>query len=318
MDDVGSRLRAALADRYDIERLVGEGRVALVFAAWDRKYERTVALKVLRPEVAAAIGPDRFTRETRIVGKLSHPHILPLFEAGEAGGLLYFSMPLAQGESLRQRLEREGRLPVREAIRITREVCDALRHAHERGVVHRDVKPANILLSGGHAVVADFGIAAAVDAAGWSPAERSGGVMGSPAFMSPEQLAASGSVDHRSDQYSLACVLYEMLAGARPVQGRDTGEILQGKFTYVPPPVRAYGRPVPGSLDRVLDRALSIRPRDRFASMGEFAAALGPSLEDLALRPHLVLRSLWHYRRILAAAALALLVVAVAVLWSWG
>jgi serine/threonine protein kinase len=225
-ESLRSRLEAALADRYDIERQVGQGGMATVFAAWDRQYERRVALKVLRPDIASSIGSDRFRTEARIVGQLSHPHVLPLLEAGEADGLLYFSMPFAGEESLRQRVARSGRLSLRDALRITREVGDALAYAHDHGVVHRDVKPANILLIEGHAVVADFGVASLVDAAGRARGETSGTLIGSPAFMSPEQVTQSGSVDHRSDQYSLGCVLYEMLAGARPTSGGSSQEIV--------------------------------------------------------------------------------------------
>jgi serine/threonine-protein kinase len=305
-DKLGARLRAALADRYDIERQVGQGGMATVFAAWDRQYERRVALKVLRPDIASSLGPNRFRTEARIVGQLSHPNVLPLLEAGEADGLLYFSMPFAGEESLRQRLARSGRLSLREALRITREVGDALAHAHDHGVVHRDVKPANILLIEGHAVVADFGVASLVDAAGRAQGETSGTLVGSPAFMSPEQVTQSGSVDHRSDQYSLACILYEMLAGARPITGGDSQEIVLRKLITPPPPVRASRRSVPRSVERALARALSVSPDDRYPSVRDFVDALGAPLEERAALPYFYLRVLWRARRILAAAAFVL------------
>jgi Tol biopolymer transport system component/serine/threonine protein kinase len=313
-ESLRSRLEAALADRYDIERQVGQGGMATVFAAWDRQYERRVALKVLRPDIASSIGSDRFRTEARIVGQLSHPHVLPLREAGEADGLLYFSMPLAGEESLRQRLARAGRLSLRDALRITREVGDALAYAHDHGVVHRDVKPANVLLIEGHAVVADFGVASLVDAAGRALGETSGTLIGSPAFMSPEQVTQSGSVNHRSDQYSLACVLYEMLGGVRPVSGGDTQAILHRKLVTSPPSVRDSRRGVPRSVERALARALSVSPDDRFPSVRDFVEALGGPLEERAALPYFYLRVLWRARRILAA-SLFVLVAWTAVWW---
>src|SRR6266705_2245863 len=213
------RLRSALAGRYTIQREVGHGGAAVVYLAQDEKYGRSVALKVLRPEVAASLGPDRFLREIRITARLQHPHILPLLEAGEAEGLLFYVMPYVEGHSLRVRLERERQLPIHEAARIAQDVASALAYAHDHDVLHRDIKPENILLSGGQAVVADFGIARAIHAAGGKKVTTKGTVLGTPFYMSPEQAAGSQDLDGRSDIYSLGCVLYEMLAGQPPFTG---------------------------------------------------------------------------------------------------
>src|SRR5918995_4466832 len=218
MSEIFANVSAALADRYVLERELGHGGMATVYLALDLKLQRKAAIKVLRPELAASLGNDRFLREIEIAARLSHPHILPLHDSGEAGGHLYYAMPYVEGESLRQKLEREGQLPIEEVIAIARAVASALSHAHRQGVVHRDIKPENILLARGndglaaHALVADFGIARALDAAGGERLTETGLALGTPAYMSPEQ-ASGDQVDARSDLYSLACVLYEMLAG---------------------------------------------------------------------------------------------------------
>ncbi|HXI20509.1 MAG TPA: serine/threonine-protein kinase, partial [Gemmatimonadales bacterium] len=200
------RLRESLADRYRIERELGQGGMATVYLAQDLKHHRKVAIKVLRPELAAVIGAERFLREITTTANLHHPHILALYDSGEAGGVLYYVMPFVEGESLRDRLNREKQLPLDEALRLAREVADALSYAHGRGVIHRDIKPENILLESGHAVVADFGIAKAVSAAEGAPLTQTGMAIGTPQYMSPEQAAGGEQLDGRSDLYSLACV----------------------------------------------------------------------------------------------------------------
>ena len=213
MSDALQRLTAALSDRYTIERELGAGGMATVYLATDLKHERHVAIKVLRPELAAALGPERFLREIKLAANLMHPHILPLHDSGDADGFLYYVMPYVEGESLRDRLNHEKQLPIEDALQIAREVATALSYAHDHDVVHRDIKPENILLAAGTAVVADFGIAKAVTAAGGEKLTETGIAMGTPQYMSPEQAAGSSDLDGRSDLYSLGCVLYEMLAG---------------------------------------------------------------------------------------------------------
>ena len=210
------RLRAALAPRYRLLREAGRGGMATVYLADDLRHDRQVAVKVLRPELAAVLGSERFVREIRITAVLAHPHILPLYDSGEAEGLVYYVMPFVEGESLRDRLLRDRQLPVAEAVRIVKQVADALTFAHSRGFVHRDIKPENILLMAGHAVVADFGVATAVDTAAGLRMTGTGMSVGTPQYMSPEQAVGGGAIDGRSDTYSLACVLYEMLAGEPP------------------------------------------------------------------------------------------------------
>src|SRR5438477_1236648 len=231
LTDPLARLQAALAGRYTIERELGRGGMATVYLAQDRKHHRQVAIKVLKPELAAALGPERFLREIDTAARLTHPHILPLHDSGEAAGLLYYVMPYVEGETLRDRLEREGQLPLEEAVRITREVASALSYAHSHDVVHRDIKPENILLSGGEAVVADFGIARAITAAARGQLTETGIAIGTPGYMSPEQGAASARVDERSDIYSLGCVLYEMLAGEPPYTGVNARSVIAKQIT---------------------------------------------------------------------------------------
>ena len=218
--DAVSRLNRALVGRYRIERELGEGGMATVYLAEDLKHRRQVAVKVLKPQLSRLLGTERFLREIEVAANLRHPHILPLFESGDAEGLLYYVMPLVAGESLRSRLDRERQLPIDEALQITREVADALTYAHDKGVIHRDVKPSNILLEGGHAVLTDFGIAQAVgDVGDRTRLTHTGTSLGTTGYMSPEQLSGDGALDGRSDQYSLGCVLYEVLAGRPPFQG---------------------------------------------------------------------------------------------------
>ena len=268
------RLTAALAHRYAIERELGAGGMATVYLARDLKLGRAVALKVLRPELAASLGGERFLREIEIAAKLAHPHILGLYDCGEAAGLLYYTMPFVEGETLRDRLTREKQLPLEDALRITREVADALSYAHSRGVVHRDIKPENILLESGHAVVADFGIARAIAAAGGAHLTETGLSIGTPAYMSPEQAAGSQDVDARSDLYSLGCVLYEMLSGETPYTGPSAQAILAKKLTEPLPRISVIRETVAAGIEAVLNKALARTPADRWPTAADFAAAL--------------------------------------------
>jgi len=234
MTDQLDRLNAALSDHYAVERELGRGGMATVYLAEDLKHHRPVAIKVLLPELAAVLGPERFLQEIEIAAGLQHPHILPLYDSGSVGdstGLLYYVMPYVEGESLRDRLAREKQLSVDDALQISREVADALSYAHSRGVVHRDIKPENILIQSGHAVVADFGIARAIDRAGGESLTATGMALGTPAYMSPEQAAGSRDLDGRSDLYSLACVLYEMLAGEAPFTGPTVESLVHQHLT---------------------------------------------------------------------------------------
>jgi serine/threonine-protein kinase len=280
MTDVPPLLQAALADRYRIDRELGAGGMATVYLATDLRHQRSVAIKVLRPELAGAIGPERFLREIETAARLSHPHILPLFDSAEAAGHLFYIMPYVAGESLRQRLEREGPLPIGEAVEITRQVASALEHAHQQGVVHRDIKPENILLQEGQAIVADFGIARAIDAAGDSAAggrlTQTGLVIGTPRYMSPEQIAGAG-VTGRSDVYSLGCVLYEMLTGAPPFDG-PTAQAVLGAHTVAPvPPPRRRRPEVSRALETTVLAALAKRPEERIATAALLTQALAGS-----------------------------------------
>src|SRR5438034_631495 len=277
MRDLEERLRAALADRYALERELGRGGMAVVFLARDRRHDRAVAIKVLRQEIAAALGAERFLREIQIAAKLHHPHILPLYDSGAAGELLYYVMPYVEGESLRQRLEREKQLPVEEAMALARQVAGALAYAHRNDVVHRDIKRENILLESGEAVVADFGIARAITAAGGDQLTQTGIAIGTPLYMSPEQGAGGEGLDGRSDVYSLACVLYEMLAGHPPFAG-GTAQAILARHTVDPvPPLRTARATVPTAVEQALGRALAKLPADRYATALQFAEALGGS-----------------------------------------
>jgi eukaryotic-like serine/threonine-protein kinase len=265
---------AALDDRYVIEREIGRGGMAVVYLARDVRHERRVALKVLRPELGEILGVERFLAEIKVTANLRHPHLVPLFDSGAAGGLLFYVMPFVAGESLRDRLTRDGRLPLDEALHFTREIADALAYAHGLGVVHRDVKPENILLADGHALVADFGIARAVSAAQGARITGTGLVVGTPAYASPEQATAEPQLDGRSDQYSLASVLYEMLAGEPPYAGPTSQAILVRQLTEPVPPLPAARGAVPRYVEGAIRRALARDPADRFTTMSAFAEAL--------------------------------------------
>jgi len=267
-------LKTALADRYAIERELGHGGMATVYLAQDLKHRRVVAVKLLRPELAGPIGPERFLREIEIAAGLSHPHILPLFDSGSSSGLLYYVMPYIEGESLRQRLDRERQLPIEDAVRITREVGEALGYAHGLGFVHRDIKPANILLSHKHAVVADFGIARAITAAGGEQLTEAGLSLGTPSYMSPEQALGGSEVDGRSDLYSLGCVLYEMLVGDPPFLGHNSQQILARHVIDPVPSPRTVRASVPLALEQALLQALAKAPVDRYATVAQFIEAL--------------------------------------------
>jgi TolB-like protein/tRNA A-37 threonylcarbamoyl transferase component Bud32 len=274
MTDFAERLKAAVADRYTIERELGEGGMAIVYLARDLKHDRAVALKVFRPELAAAMGAERFLREIQVTAKLSHPHILPLYDSGEAGGFLYYVMPFVAGETLADLVAREQQLPLDQAVRIAREVAEALAHAHSFGIIHRDIKPQNIMLSGGLAVVADFGIARAVSEAGSTKLTETGMAVGTPVYMSPEQASASAHVDARSDVYSLGCVLYEMIVGQPPFTGPSAVAILARHTMDPVPPPHTVRRSIPPVLEDVLLCALEKSPADRYHTAEDFAKAL--------------------------------------------
>ncbi len=273
-DGIERQLAAALADRYRIERELGRGGMAVVFLARDLKHDRPVAVKVMRPELAASIGSDRFLREIEIAAKLNHPHILMLIDSGEADGFLYYVMPYVEGETLRERIVREGQLPLDEALQVTRDVAAALSYAHSQGVVHRDIKPENVLLSTGEAVVADFGIAAAISMAGGGRLTETGISIGSPAYMSPEQASGEHRVDGRIDIYALGCVLYEMLSGDAPYIATTPHALLAKKLSEPTPRISVVRDTVPPGIEGALMKALSKTPADRFATAQQFAEAL--------------------------------------------
>ncbi len=274
MTDQIAKLNAALGDRYIIDRELGHGGMATVYLARDPKHERFLALKTLRPEIAMALGRERFLREIKLAARLQHPNILGVYDSGDAGGILYYVMPFVEGESLRDRLEREPQLPIEDALQIAREVADALAYAHGHDVVHRDIKPENIMLSGGHAIVADFGIARAVSAAGGDKLTETGLAIGTPAYMPPEQAAGTGHVDRRSDIYSLGCVLYEMLAGQPPFTGPTAQAIMARHSLDSVPRLRVVRETIPDELEAVINRALAKVPADRYSTAAQFAAAM--------------------------------------------
>jgi serine/threonine-protein kinase len=268
------RLKAAISDHYVIERELGHGAMATVYLAHDVKLNRQVAVKVLLADLAFALGPERFRREIDLATKLSHPHILPIYDSGEAGGELYYVMPYVAGESLRGRLNREKQLPVDEALRIAAEVASALDHSHRHGIIHRDIKPENILLEDGQALVADFGIARAVSAVGEGKLTSTGVSLGTPAYMSPEQGMADPNLDGRTDIYSLGCVLYEMLAGSPPFTGRTTQALIARHSLDAVPSLTIVRQTIPEEVEDVVLCALAKVPADRFSTAGDFADAL--------------------------------------------
>ncbi len=267
------QLRTALGERYEVERLLGEGGMATVYLARDRRHGRPVALKVLRDELAATVGTERFLHEVQVAASLQHPHILPLYDSGEAQGVLFYVMPWIDGESLRERLLREERLSMLDAVRIAREAAEGLAYAHRQGVVHRDVKPENVLLQDGHTLIADFGIARAIGAAPTGKLTRPGVVMGTPEYMSPEQAAGEAQLDGRTDVYSLGCVLYEMLAGLPPFQGRSATTLLARHSLEQVPSLTIVRTTIPPELEDTVLRALAKIAADRY-TMAELAEAL--------------------------------------------
>ena len=275
MSTVESRLAEALAGHYAIEREVGAGGMATVYLARDVKHDRLVALKVLRPEFSAALGSERFPREIKFVAQFNHPHILSLYDSGEAQGFLFYVMPYVEGESLRDRLAREKQLPVADAIRIMKEVADALAYSHARGVVHRDIKPGNVLLSGRHAVVTDFGVAKAVTASAAKDTMTTVGMaVGTPHYMAPEQAMGQGDIDQRADIYALGILTYEMLTGRTPFSAETAQGILAAHVMEVPKEIRELRPGVPEPLAQAIMKCLAKNPADRWQSADELLAHL--------------------------------------------
>jgi serine/threonine-protein kinase len=276
MPDLLERLSAALADRYTIESEIGRGGMAVVFKAEDLRHHRLVAIKALHPELTATLGAKRFPHEIETVAGLNHPHVLPLFDSGEADGIIFYVMPYVEGESLRERLDRERQLAVDESVRIAVEVADGLDYAHRHGVVHRDIKPGNILLSEGHAVIADFGIARILEAAETDRMTQTGLAVGTPLYSSPEQATDQETLDGRADIYSLGCVLYEMLGGEPPYTGSTAQAVMAKKLSEDTPRVSVLRETVPDAVDEVVRKALAKAPADRFTTAAQFGEALSP------------------------------------------
>ncbi len=268
------RVTAALADQYAIERELGQGGMATVYLAEDLKHHRQVAIKVMRPELAAAMGSERFLREISIAAQLQHPHILMLIDSGEADGILYYVMPYVEGESLADRVERETQLPIDEALLIGREVASALAYAHSHGVIHRDIKPDNIMLTGGHAVVMDFGIGRAVSEAGGEKLTQTGMSVGTPAYMSPEQGAGEANIDGRTDIYALGSVIYELLVGEAPYTGPTAQAIIAKRYADPVPSARRLRDTIPPNVDSAIQKAMAKIPADRFSTAEQLAVAL--------------------------------------------
>jgi len=319
MSDPLKALRAALGERYRVDRLVGEGGMATVWLAQDLRHNRPVALKLLRPELAQAIGIERFVREIEVAARLNHPHILPLLDSGTVQlgpgwpPCPYYVMPFVDGETLRVRIVREGKLLEAEAVRIAREVAEGLDHAHRHGVLHRDIKPENILLSDGHAVIADFGIARAVDEAGGAPLTRTGQALGTPAYMSPEQISGDSAVDGRSDLFALGCVLYEMLAGTTPWSSATMSGTLARRLAEEAPSLRTLNPAVSASAAAVVERAIAREPKERFDTPGQLASVLASLATGETVRVQRIGRGK-NVRWVAIAAAVIVFVVLLALL----
>ncbi len=318
MADVAGQLKDALHDRYHLKRELGRGGMATVYLARDLRHDRLVALKVLHPELAATLGPERFQREIRLAARLQHPHILTVHDSGETAGQLWFTMPLVEGESLRDRLRRETQLPVEDALRIATDAARALQYAHDHGVVHRDIKPENLLLTtDGSTLVADFGIALALDTAGIEQLTETGLSVGTPAYMSPEQASGERTVDARSDQYSLACVLYEMLAGEAPFTGPTAQAVIARRLSGEIPPLRRVRPSVPASVERATLRALAPVPADRFPDAAAFAHAIASVTPASAVSTTVIARPpIRARRRISGLIGGALLLAAAVAVWQ--
>ena len=267
-------LEDALAKSYTLERELGRGGMATVYLAHDIRHNRRVALKVLHPDLAHSIGPERFLREIQVAARLNHPHIVPLFDSGEAGGHLYYVMPVVDGETLRDRLLREGQLTVDEALPLVRGIAAALDYAHRQNIVHRDIKPENVMLQDGEAVVMDFGIGKAVSVAAEDTLTQTGMVVGTPAYVSPEQASGETRIDGRSDQYSLACVLYEMLSGRKPFAGPTAQAVISKRFSDPIPSLRSVLSSTSEEVETALSRALARDADERYPTTMEFARAL--------------------------------------------
>ena len=302
-------LNSVIADRYRVSHEIGRGGMATVYRAHDVKHNRDVALKVLSPELHAPFGVERFLREIAFTARLDHPHILPLLDSGESGGMLYYVMPLVEGESLRDRLKREKQLPIDEALQITRDIASALSHAHGHGVLHRDIKPENIMLSGGHARVADFGISRALSTTGAENLTFTGLAVGTPTYMSPEQASGASDVDARTDVYSLACVLYEMLAGQPPFTASSTAALLARKSLEPMPSLRTTRGSIPREVEQAIAKALAPVPDSRFTSPREFVQALAGTSTTLPARAR---TRGWNARVVVVLALLVVGAVAVA------
>ena len=273
MPDSVAAIRQALVGRYAVERELGAGGMATVYLAHDVKHDRDVAIKVMRADLAESLGRDRFLREIQLAAKLTHPHILPLFDSGDADGALYYVMPNVQGQSLRDRMDAQGQLPMHEAVRIASEVAGALDHAHRLGIIHRDIKPENIMLQDGHALVADFGIGKAISDTTNDTLTQAGMSVGTPAYMSPEQ-AVGEEVDGRSDLYSLGCVLYEMIVGEPPFTGPTVQAVIAKRFVQTPLDVAALREGVPRPVSRAVQQALARVAVDRHETAAHFITAL--------------------------------------------